>query len=291
MSHKSKQFLWQACKIAVALFTVGYIVWYLQQTDFQEQNILDYLKSMPLYFWMLLPVFSISSWMMETIKWQLLATSSQRITFTQSLYQNLTSQAASFLTPLRAGEFALKASYFQQHQRKNILKAVAYGNFCQMTVTVIFGAIGWWYLADLPWWIFFIGFLILLILMILSPRLHQRLSLSAAIAPILGLSALRYVLFSSSWLLLLSYSSMSPTPMIISCITAMYLTVSIVPSMQLFDLALKWSVASFFADSLAISMESMTAIVAVVWLFNTVLPVVLGSLMLPFPQFQKAAIS
>ncbi|WP_090756043.1 lysylphosphatidylglycerol synthase domain-containing protein [Nonlabens sp. Hel1_33_55] len=290
-SHKSKQLLWQACKIGVALLSIGYIIWYISIADFSWEQTVSFFSSLPFYFWLLLPMFSLSSWMVESTKWQVLVKEIERISFSRSLYQNFTSQAASFLTPLRAGEFALKASYFEKQHRKNILKAVAFGNASQMIITTIFGLLGWWYLSGEPFWMLICGSMILLIAAVLAPFFLKRLILNFPVFRTLLFSAGRYILFSSSWVLLLSFSSIASSMLVLAMITTMYLAVSIIPSIQIFDLAIKWSVASFFTTSLDIPMETMTAIVAVIWLNNTVLPVVLGSLLIPFPRLQKMVVS
>ena len=92
-------------------------------------------------------------------------------------------------------------------------------------------------------------------------------------------------------MLLLSFSGVASSMLVLATITTMYLAVSIIPSIQVFDLAIKWSVASFFTTALDIPMETMTAVVAVIWLNNTVFPVVLGSLLMPFPRLQKIVVS
>ncbi len=79
--------------------------------------------------------------MVESKKWQFLVKVVYEISFRESVTQNLTAQAASYITPLRSGEFVAKALYFPAPQRKEITQRVFAGNYCQMTVTLVLGFI------------------------------------------------------------------------------------------------------------------------------------------------------
>ncbi|WP_375242595.1 hypothetical protein [Lacinutrix sp.] len=59
-----------------------------------------------------------------------------------ALQQSLGSLTASLFTPNRIGEYGAKAIYFKKQFRKRILLLNLIGNLLQMTVTVVFGIIG-----------------------------------------------------------------------------------------------------------------------------------------------------
>ena len=236
----------------------------------------------------MLPSLSIASWLIESKKWQRLIKHIKPIDIGESIFQNLTSQAASFLTPLRAGEFLLKASYFKKSLRKTIMKLVFMGNAIQMLVTSILGAIGFLLVFHQPRSLILFVLTILALLLIFCYPYFTRFFKNFNFLEILGWSILRYLLFSSCWLLLLTWTTSTSITTIAGAIMVMYLSVSILPGIQIFDLALKWSVASFFTELLQIPIEFMTAIVGIIYINNTLLPVFLGCLMLPFQPNKEA---
>lgn len=288
MSHKAKHFLLQACKLIVIFGCLGYLTVLLRDGHFEWAAVTAFLSGLPYYFYLLLPVLSMASWLIESYKWQCLVRDLRELRFRESVVHNLTSQAASFITPLRAGEFAAKAIYFESAVRPRVLKAVLVGNMSQMLVTMVLGMAGLLILYFDTTLAFFFLAAGTLILMLLSPIISRWISFRAArLDVITGISFIRYLLFSGSWLVLLIFVSSAPISIILACITAMYFISSIVPTLQIFDVFLKWSVASFFIGFLDISLESMTALVAILWLNNTVLPVAFGCGLLAFQRFPK----
>ncbi|WP_194850222.1 hypothetical protein [Nonlabens antarcticus] len=290
MSNKSKHFLLQACKILVILSCLSYLGWQLRLEKFNWNAVNIFLSDLPTSLYFLLPLLSILSWFVESYKWKLLVQDLRSLRFRESVIQNFTAQAASFITPLKAGEFAAKAFYFPYNIRKKVLKAVLVGNLSQMAVTVILGTAGIALLIEIQ----FIATVIIAggagLVILLSRSIFQWFDYRGAnIATITGISFFRYVIFSSCWILVLLTISNVSILLILGSITAMYLAASIVPTIQLFDVFLKWSIASFFVGYLDISLESMTAIVAIIWLNNTVLPVLLGCILLAFQRFPNVA--
>ncbi|BAO55283.1 lysylphosphatidylglycerol synthase domain-containing protein [Nonlabens marinus] len=288
MSHKSKQFLLQAGKLLVILCCLAYVFYLFQGDTFDWHHTVAFLSNIPIYFYLLLPGLSIASWLVESYKWQYLVRDLREVRFRESVIHNLTSQATSFITPLRAGEFATKAFYFESSLRKKVLKAVLVGNMSQMAVTIIVGVAGvaaLFYSEVLS--LFSIIFLATLVVW-LGPTISKRIDFQAArLDGVILLSFLRYALFSGCWLILLSFYSNASLITIAASVAAMYLATSLIPSLQLFDILIKWSVATFFVSYLNLPIENMTAIVAIVWLNNTVLPALLGCGLLAFQRFPK----
>jgi len=269
---------------------LGYVTYLLQEGTFAWATATHFLSDLPFYYYFLLPVLSMASWLIESYKWQWLVRDLRWLRFRESVIHNLTSQATSFITPWRAGEFATKAFYFQSSVRPKVLKAVLVGNLSQMTVTVILGIAGTLALFYSTMAALLFLACSILILVIGSPVLSKWMAFKATrLDFITGISLIRYLVFSSCWLVLLSIVSEASVLVIVSCITTMYLATSIIPSLQVFDVFLKWSIASFFIGYLNISLESMTALVAILWLNNTVLPVIVGCSLLAFQKFPKLA--
>ena len=270
------------------LCCLTYVFYLFKNEKFDWNHTVDFLSNVPFYFYFVIPALSIASWLVESRKWQYLVRELREVRFRESVIHNLTSQATSFITPLRAGEFATKAFYFEPPLRKKVMKAVLIGNLSQMTVTVIIGAVGLISLLYSTVWSILSSVILVGLVIWIGPMISKRIGFhTVRINGIMLLSMIRYVLFSSCWVLLLSNSSDVSLTVIAASITTMYLATSIIPSLQLFDVLIKWSVAAFFVSYLELPIESMTAIVAIVWINNTVLPVLLGCSILAFQRFPK----
>jgi hypothetical protein len=292
MSNKSKHFLLLACKILVILSCLGYLTWQLQSDLVAWDSMLAFGFPLPVNLFFVLPVLSIVSWFVESYKWQLLVRDLRVLRFCESVIHNLTAQAASFITPLKAGEFATKAFYFETALRTKVLKAVLVGNLSQMTVTVVLGTAGIALLFDHSILTILILTIGVVVLILLSPTIARWFKFKGVqIGVITFLSFVRYLIFSGSWLLLLYATSDVSIWIVLGSISAMYLAASIIPTLQIFDVFLKWSIASFFVGFLDIPIESMIAIVTIIWLNNTVLPVLLGCGILAFQRFPKVMVA
>ena len=96
----------------------------------------------------------------------------------------------------------------------------------------------------------------------------------------LGFSLLRYLIFCSNWLILLSVMNYNHDfATILSCVGILYLVVSVIPLIQLLDLPVRMlAVMTIFPGEIEIVLLATTLI----WMTNTVFPTVLGCALLPF---------
>ena len=91
-------------------------------------------------------------------------------------------------------------------------------------------------------------------------------------------SLLRYIIFSHQfYFLLLIFQIDIPYSDAILTIFTMYFLASVIPSIHLMDVVIKGSVALFLFGKLGIPEWKMITITSVMWLFNLVIPVVIGS--------------
>ena len=92
------------------------------------------------------------------------------------------------------------------------------------------------------------------------------------------LSVLRYLIFSCQFfLLLLTFEIEIAFKIAFGTIFSMYLLASIVPSIHLMDVAIKGSVAVYLFSLLGIESWKIIAITSLMWIYNLVLPVLVGS--------------
>jgi hypothetical protein len=262
-----------------------------------EINPSDFLDQIAQFSWYVIPlcvVLSLGSWMVESSKWKVLVLDFERIRFRESVTQNLTAQAASFITPLRAGEYGLKAMFFDSVRKKDIVTRVMAGNLNQLVVTVFFGLSGMYvysvgeyhpigvYLCSVA--ALLIGSVIYLIL----KRFWGLSKISFLLwCKVTCLSLLRFCLFASVWLLVLFQSEFQASWLELAAATSVfYLVVSVLPLIQLLDLPVRLTTASMIFYSLIPDANFIVAATFLIWLTNTILPTLIGCLLLPKKEFK-----
>src|SRR5690606_9171119 len=207
----------------------------------------------------------------------------------------------SLLTPNRIGEYGAKALYFSPPDRKKVMVLNSISNTAQMLVTTLFGIIG--ILFFIRWHPLEIGstqllytvgivtggmFVIILflktkILFRFKKKLIKKWKKLPVISKpiyfkVLLFSVLRYFIFSFQFFYLLNLLHVQmgylETMMVIS---SMYLLASILPSLFLFDVVIKGGVAVYLFGLMGVPDVAVLTVVTLMWLFNVVLPSILGS--------------
>lgn len=285
--NKSKQYLPLLLKILVFAGCIVVLFIKLQDTNYW-QPILKELNSLPWFIIPLLLCVSLASWFVESKKWQFLVRDFYELRFRESVLQNLTSQAASFITPLRSGEFVAKALYFPKSLRKQVTQRVFIGNFCQMAATMVLGILSLFVyrqqLVDEAWKYVGLVLLIGLTIFLAYSWMRKKVGLNSGSRDLwlttLCFSLLRYLIFCSNWLILLSVMNYNQDfATILSCVGIWYLSVSVIPLIQLLDLPVRMlAVMTIFPGEIEIVLLATTLI----WMTNTVFPTVLGCALLPF---------
>ena len=194
-----------------------------------------------------------------------------------------------------------KAMYYTSTFRKKILGLNLIGNLAQMTITTFFGVIGlmlfinrysiainYLRVAQFGTTLLIIGLIIWLVvkkkwLKIKGFSFVSILDFTKSI-PLkthglnLLLSLFRYVVFSFQFYYLLhvfgvniSYSDAMIT------ISSMYLLASIIPTISIFDVVIKGSIAVFLFGYIEINELTILSITTLMWLLNFVIPSTIGS--------------
>lgn len=291
ISHKAKQFLLVIIKLLIVSMALFYIYKQLQEEkSLHWQIISNYLTVQSI---LLLLGFSILNWVLEILKWKHLVSSFLEITFLESAKQSLGSLTASIFTPNRIGEYGAKVLYFPKENRKQIILLNFIGNSSQMFVTTFFGIIGVLLIGltfEISNWFIFgsITFIIMLLYSLKNIEIYD-FSIQKLVRKItsfsisfhrknLLFSILRYFVFSCQFYLLLFIFDINIAQEIaFGTIFSMYLLASIVPSIHLMDVAIKGSVAVYLFGLIGVESWKIIAITSLMWLFNLVLPVVIGS--------------
>lgn len=319
VTYKSKQFLFVLIKLSIVVAAFYFIYSKITQNENLEFNqFISFLKENNIFstnaivFLILLSSFN---WCFEILKWQYLVATVKRISFKSALEQSLGGLTASLITPNRIGDYGAKAIYYTKPYRTKIVVLNLLGNMAQMTMTLLFGIIGILvfihrYSIGINYYkTVLIGILIcslggLAIVLFKQKRfkikgisfsLHIDFIKSIALKTHLlnlSLALIRYALFSFQFYYLLKVFGIDIAyfeAMIF--ISSMYLLASIVPSLSMFDVVIKGSVAVFLFGYMDVNELIVLSITTIMWLLNFMVPSILGSYFVLRFKLPKSAVS
>jgi hypothetical protein len=302
-SNKSKQYLLLALKVIILAVTSGYIYIKLTQDtslafkDFTANLSFDRRSALFLFLFIFLAA---GNWFFEILKWKTVTSIVAPISFKTALQQSLSALTVSLATPNRIGDYGAKIMYFPSNKRKQILLLNFFSNAVQMTITCIFGFIGVFYTLQK----FSIEYsrtkLILFLICILllgavgylfkeKQLLLKGLSISSVLSYLskiqrsikmkVGIYALiRYFIFSFLFYsLLLFFGAEISFSEAIPLLFSMYLFVSVIPTIFIFDLVVRGGVAVWLFSMVGVSELTILSTVLSIWLLNFVFPAIWGS--------------
>jgi len=307
LSHKAKQYLLITLKVFILGITFGYIYLKLTSTDAQTWEAftgeIHSDKSNLIYDLLLFVLLAIANWVFEIFKWKTVVSHLKSISFVTAFKQCLASHTVSLATPNRVGEYGAKALYYEAVQRKQVLVINFFSSSSQMSATLGFGLSGLIIVSqryELGFSSFnlvlvFIAILLLGIVAYLFKE-QQLLVKGLSIANIFRylnevkgtiklkvvvFSILRFLIFSFLFYRMLHFfggelSATEAFPLIFT----MYLLVSILPSIIIFDVVIRGGVAVWLFSLAGIPELLVLCTVLGMWLLNVVLPAVWGSLYL-----------
>lgn len=301
-SHKSKQYLLVALKVLILVGAFWYVGVKLANTDSKAFAVLGFsLLHKSTASILLIIGLSISNWCFEILKWKTIIASVKKLSFSEAAKQSLTALTTSLATPNRIGDYGVKAYFYSAEKRKKVLLLNFFSNSAQMLVTSFFGVIGLIYLIKrygisfskpkmllLLFGLLALGFLGYifkerqLVLKGLSianvlkaiKRIHLNIKLKVILY-----SLVRYLIFSYLfYYLLVFFGAKLQYSEAILFIYAMYLFVSIIPTIFMFDVVVRSGVAVWLFSIAGIEELIILSTVLTMWLLNFVIPATIGSI-------------
>ncbi|MFI1745216.1 lysylphosphatidylglycerol synthase domain-containing protein [Thalassobellus sediminis] len=306
LSYKTKQFFFVLIKLSIVVVAFYFIYQKLTNNnelqfsvfiDFLNENNIFSIKNITF-----LLILSFFNWFFEITKWQNLVIPIKKITFKNATEQSLGSLTASLFTPNRIGEYGAKAIYFTKNYRKQIMLINLISNLLQMSVTVILGIIGLSFfisnynltINNNNLLIILLSSITLIVLITFGIKEISKFTIKGVsfekIKHFISnfpknkigfgwfLSLIRYAIFSFQFYFLLIIFDTEITYFnAITGITSMYLLSSIIPSIFIFDVIIKGSVAVYLFAFLGINELTVLSIITIMWLLNFVLPSIIGS--------------
>lgn len=257
------------------------------------------------------------NWGLEARKWQQLVKPLERVSFLRAFSAILSGVSLSINTPNRIGEYGGRILYLKNQNKLKAIAATIVGSFSQLIVTIIFGLIGMiyyinnfalvkaeGYFAPNFWEKILLG--VMIVICLLTILLYFRLQIIVAIfekipylrrakvfvqiilkysggdlRQLLLLSAIRYMVFSAQYLILLDALGMGFVwwqGFLLNSV--IYLVMALVPTIAIAELGLRGKVSIYFLGLLSSNTAAIIAATVCIWLINLVLPAVLGSVLL-----------
>jgi hypothetical protein len=305
ISHKYKGFALLLLKLFIVAGACYFI--YLKLANDQLLTFQQLSEQFQVLFshtiWMLLGVllFTDANWILETYKWKTLASIIKKTAFFEAFEQSLASLTTSLITPNRIGEYGAKALYFKKNERKKIVVLNFIGNFTQLLVTLFFGIIGLLYILknhaipfpklNIQKIGLFLGILLILFLFRKQLGWHKiahyytkfknflkEISTEIYIKTII-FSFGRYLIFSHQfYFLMLLFGVEIDYFTCMSFIFTMYFIASLIPSLSIFDWAIKGSVAVWLFHFKGLNELTILTITTLMWILNFAIPAIFGSI-------------
>lgn len=305
LSYKTKQFFFVLIKLSIVVGAFYFI--YKKLVNNSELNFKDFIQFLSkndmfsLKNIVFLIFLSFFNWFFEILKWQHLVAAIQKINFKTALEQSLGALTASLFTPNRIGEYGAKAIYYKPNCRKQIMGINLISNVLQMSVTVILGVIGFSFFTskynlNLDYNKLSKGLIILLSSVVFVTfgirnskftikgfsfeKIKNYLLKFPKNKLIIGLiySSIRYAIFSFQFYFLLIIFKIDIGYLdAMKAITSMYLLASIIPTVFIFDVVIKGSIAVFLFSLLGVNDLTILSIISLMWILNFVIPSMLGS--------------
>ena len=316
LPYKTKQFFYLVIKLSIVVGAFYFIYQKIANNENLDFRVfVEFLtkngvfSSKNVIFLLFLTIFN---WFFEILKWQNLVASVKKISYYDAAKQSLASLTASLFTPNRIGDYAAKVVYFAKSLRKRILLLNLISHMAQMGATVIFGVVGFIlfyskYEIEISYYrvsrfaVFIIVILLLTLFGIKQDKFKikgfsmtrilefgKNISIQIHAKNILY-SCIRYLIFSFQFFFLLTIFGVDVSyfnAMIV--ISSMYFLSSIIPSIFLFDVVIKGSVALYLFEIVGVNNLTILCIITLMWILNFVIPSIFGSFfVLNFRQYKS----
>lgn len=234
----------------------------------------------------------------EILKWQNLIQLVKKITVWQAAQQVLSAITVAIFTPNGIGEYAGKALYYDKKDSGRVIFLNLICNGIQMILTLSIGFLGLLYINAhfkiMGWDKVFIGICIvsfLIGIILYTKKVNVKgYSIEVLFQKIneipkkihrknIFLAICRYTCFTLQYFILYRMFDVEvPSLLLLSAVTSVYFLSSSLPTFQIFDFAVKGSVAVFIFGIIGVNDWIVVFISTIIWLLNIVIPVSIGSI-------------
>ncbi|WP_346317463.1 lysylphosphatidylglycerol synthase domain-containing protein [Chitinophaga sp. YIM B06452] len=266
---------------------------------------------------MLVVALMFANWGLEARKWQLLVKPLEEVPFARAFGAILSGVSLSVNTPNRIGEYGGRILYLRNPNKLKAIAATIVGSFSQLIITIVFGMVGFIYYINqyeltgrstyfAPEVAEKLLLSILIVICALGLILYFRLRIIVTLVDkipwlrkikvfiqiiaryspkelekLLLLSAVRYLVFSAQYLILLYALGVSFVWWQgFFMINVIYIVMAVLPTIAIAEIGLRGSVSLHFLGLLSGNTAGILAATVAIWLINLVLPAAIGSILL-----------
>lgn len=281
---------WRVVKWIIFLLAYGYLAYQLAMYDnyatlWSTLNTQTSFRSIAFALALVLMPINI---LLEAVKWRFLCCDMETMSLREAQRQVYIGFIGAFLTPYRLGDFPSRAMCLRDKSRWPEATVMGFvGGVALTFVIVIIGLVPavFYFNQTLAWWQIVLALVGCLALGLLAPYFLQKHSLNFKLSTFnfiktMGWSLLRYVVFGLQLYFVLRWAGVVLTPLegLVS-IPFYYLLVTLTPNMPIADVGIRGSWALFVFGRYG-ALPLITAAVVVIYVINTLLPVVVGSILM-----------
>lgn len=274
-------------------------------------------------FWMA-AILVFFNWGTESIKWKLLMSPLEKMSFWRSFKSVLSGVTLSVNTPNRIGEYGGRLLYVQDGNKLKSIPLSIAGSFSQLTITLIAGSIALWYVLLLgssdgsslfgipgPWLngltvicsLISVSLIIVFLKIPWFIRFVERIPVARKINPyitalahlefklllsLLLLSLFRYIIFILQYLLLLQALNVGISwQQSIWMPALLFLLLAIIPSFAIADLGIRGELSIAIFGMYSTNVIGIIGSAFAVWVMNLFIPALAGSVMILSVKFFK----
>lgn len=243
----------------------------------------------------------IINWALEAFKWQKIISKYELLSYKIAVKAVFSGATLNIITPNQIGDFAGRVIHLQVLNKIKGSLATVIGHTAQVLVTCMFGAYALYVFGDTFFkqqWMVILGIALILISVLLYLKLAwlypyvmrikwlQKFKNYLAVFgdfssielwQILNISLLRYIVFTSQYILLLHFYKVDVSLAdAIACLAGTFFVQSVVPSFLLLEIGLRgasalWFFSMFSNHSIGILLSAYS-----LWMMNMLLPAMAG---------------
>lgn len=268
----------------------------------------------PVYFLWICIILMPINLLLEAKKWQILAGSAQPLTFRRALASYLGGIAFSLVTPNRLGEYPGRMLYLKRKNTVRLVSVSLLGALTQMLTLFFYGTLGLVYFNlnfyhPFAFILLIIAALVTIGLAIAFWRFETWLPLIERIKwlkrfriykkllkrftnkeqlTILGISVLRYSIYTAQYLFLLYWLNVSMPFWGGFWMSALFFwVITVIPSITLVELGERGQVGLYLFHHFSEHTVGILGATVGIWFINLVLPAVIGSILLLRMRFLR----
>ena len=294
-------------KFLIFLLSLYYIyITLIGKKSFSDLNTLfSGLNYISLLIVLIVFIMMFINWFIESIKWKLLISKLQNISFYTSYKAVLTGLTVNTWIPNRLAEFIGRILYLEQENRTKATFSTLVGGFAQLIITTLIGSLGliFWLISskDLVYFVILLllinGFLLLVYFNVsIFSGIIKKISFLKKLwqyAEILEeysfpqlfelifLSFIRYAVYCTQYyLIFLAFGVDFGLLNSLMCVSVIFLCLSVIPAVTLTEIGVRGATVLYFTGFYTENTAGVLAAAYLIWLINIIIPAIAGAFLL-----------